>query len=1650
MAIASKNWFKRAIDEATKDDHALESIEKTSNPEERKECPPAGCGIKRKKLEQSRLDDSYVFHNTRSSFLPAIESKGLQAGSFADRPIDFGGDIWIAVKKSDLPYKLNNLESHSYGEHTAFEPYWEQGYDEQGNIITHTVPPEKLLLVNKHGKIIRRLGRPVNQPKTAAVQLETTKNPWGDVEIASPDGSTRATLRVGDASRWRDVWPDDILDSMSEGKIGVLSYLNVAEPMSRRGLGSQLLRDLMDKARGLGISKMYVHAVPMAGFDPSEFYSKLGFQEIGSNEYGPFMEIDISQGQTGMLLTQEPQWKMAPATFRFYQPTGTGFIPMFRLDADIPGHPRGSTVSDETLREAGFDIPPIPENTTDSTALTKNWFKKSQTEDYEDSIDPKDDKHLNELAHYIVLQLEKDDVCNKSQNSKFQEDFCSGKEDEPVYRGSYRSWISGENALHVITTARTFSKSFSTLIYPDGFGGKRGVLKQFPQDLEEMARKRIRDYADNDLVIDRTYRNWVENQWEADIKQFCAGHSSQLLDQDSETEKMLSNWYMSRMKAATTDDERTHINEMREKLLTMQASVIRELKHVIEETNKIMSSGARLSQLQGEAIKPLEKIQGENLEITEEQDEPQDTRYLDDLADRIAWDMEEKSLCTLSQHPDFKRTFCSNRLANVLYLGSYRSWISGSEALHVMSSFLDGKGMSTMIYPDDNSASDGLSDSVEGLDVLAIRTLDNYVTKELPVEDISFSHQIGFRADLMDYLHKARFLAFSVSRYERNLLYEEATDLFQKYLKWRGSSPTEKETDAIQRMWEKFSGLREQVVQELRRCVEIVRDILNRANSKIQAESSVHSDHCKQAQSQAGAITVYRGISVNNENRSGGGQTFFSADPEFARQFTQSGRDNEILVGEIDASDIYRSEPLPYGGNPDALDQTVAEARAKGFSAIYADEGAGGESILVFRKVKDGKPVLRWTRRLGSKISEASVINIPSRTVKVPRSDYNQLSLLAKKISSGNREWTGKELQLQQNYPEVLETLLNKLLETKTETQLSVSQNVLPSWFRTAQSGNFDLSKAAQAGNTIKLYHGGHDTGEDLTLKKGYQSGRYTGQDAGALFFTPSLQYAKQYQKSPVGLYETELDVSNCFDITNPSHIERLREGFLKEVLTGEYDTEDDALSDYHNAVSSMQTSASHGAADWGTASQWMEAMIDAGFDGAKFLERPGENIVELPDGGFDISGKPVYSYAIFKDSVKVRRAGNTSHKVIKTAGRPKWTPDDRHPASKLSRSEIDAKQRASGGYQFVTSCVQSTCELITSMVDGAENVSRVAFESNVNRENLLEFDRALKYDTGSERGGLRRKNDWAVRYARGIYDGLPCYYMVHSAIEYVYVADESLRVADSISAPRTASAKTAAGASTPELMSPDEFYQAANRGRLHKERGIPVPGEAEATTPLEVGELNHYTSDDIAHFYARRRSVGKGVTAEGVMYGQRELLADAASLRRPLNAEAVETWDLRLPGGYARKGDLYVYDLSATAIRKGRISTEASRSSQFVRNSKSTTANRLKKTQGAKRQVQGEYKSIGQKCLFEYHCYEGHDSSDAQLWYRSHQPITVLSIVERGYGKTQRERGENGAPAVYKVKFGDGFVGHAMEDELITSKSQFYRPDPPKPPSEI
>jgi len=93
-------------------------------------------------------------------------------------------------------------------------------------------------------------------------------------------------------------------------------------------------------------------------------------------------------------------------------------------------------------------------------------------------------------------------------------------------------------------------------------------------------------------------------------------------------------------------------------------------------------------------------------------------------------------------------------------------------------------------------------------------------------------------------------------------------------------------------------------------------------------------------------------------------------------------------------------------------------------------------------------------------------------------------------------------------------------------------------------------------------------------------------------------------------------------------------------------------------------------------------------------------------------------------------------------------------------------------GWQFETTCVNSTAELINDMVDGAEDLSHGEFLELLGNEKLDDWAQNMSYSV-EEDGGLLLKDDWHVAYGKGEYGGRECIFIVHSGIEHIWVRED-------------------------------------------------------------------------------------------------------------------------------------------------------------------------------------------------------------------------------------------------------------------------------------
>lgn len=92
---------------------------------------------------------------------------------------------------------------------------------------------------------------------------------------------------------------------------------------------------------------------------------------------------------------------------------------------------------------------------------------------------------------------------------------------------------------------------------------------------------------------------------------------------------------------------------------------------------------------------------------------------------------------------------------------------------------------------------------------------------------------------------------------------------------------------------------------------------------------------------------------------------------------------------------------------------------------------------------------------------------------------------------------------------------------------------------------------------------------------------------------------------------------------------------------------------------------------------------------------------------------------------------------------------------------------RDAGRYVYVTNCVESTYEDIQALQASEVDVSLATFRKALGLARWREIQRDLGYGRDFPIG-----RDWHVGYYRGIYRGVPAYFLRHSRIEYIFTLD--------------------------------------------------------------------------------------------------------------------------------------------------------------------------------------------------------------------------------------------------------------------------------------
>jgi len=151
------------------------------------------------------------------------------------------------------------------------------------------------------------------------------------------------------------------------------------------------------------------------------------------------------------------------------------------------------------------------------------------------------------------------------------------------------------------------------------------------------------------------------------------------------------------------------------------------------------------------------------------------------------------------------------------------------------------------------------------------------------------------------------------------------------------------------------------------------------------------------------------------------GWNYYSTDFDFARDFTPSGLDNEVMKKVLMPSDIFKSKELPFAWNVKDIDNAVAQAKKQWKKAILVSEwNWQPNSIFVFDKtaLNNGKAQLRTER---DKLDNAW---LPALWKPLPKAT-SDLATEAKKYTINWKEYTLDFIKNSWAYKSIVESLDN-------------------------------------------------------------------------------------------------------------------------------------------------------------------------------------------------------------------------------------------------------------------------------------------------------------------------------------------------------------------------------------------------------------------------------------------------------------------------------------------------------------------------------------------------------------------------------------------------------------------------------------------------
>jgi hypothetical protein len=105
--------------------------------------------------------------------------------------------------------------------------------------------------------------------------------------------------------------------------------------------------------------------------------------------------------------------------------------------------------------------------------------------------------------------------------------------------------------------------------------------------------------------------------------------------------------------------------------------------------------------------------------------------------------------------------------------------------------------------------------------------------------------------------------------------------------------------------------------------------------------------------------------------------------------------------------------------------------------------------------------------------------------------------------------------------------------------------------------------------------------------------------------------------------------------------------------------------------------------------------------------------------------------------------------------------------SARLNPRRSNPAASENGRYRFVTNCVGSTYEDISALKETGDQITRATFARALGPAEWKWVQAELGYDRD-----FRISGDWHVGYYKGVYRGVPAYYLVHSGIEWIFTLD--------------------------------------------------------------------------------------------------------------------------------------------------------------------------------------------------------------------------------------------------------------------------------------